>query len=481
MQTSEGSDSMTSGVNYPDPMQPSPRESDEAVRDPKLDTNNVFDSNFETNMAKDPAVAVADPDATWRDPDVRVRYAILDVPPWYECLFLGFQHYLTMLGSTVLIPFLLVPSMGGTPVDLAHVIGTIFFMSGWITIMQTVIGDRLPIVQGGSFAYLTPAFALIGQVIQNADALGLPDDEDGVNHERFLYTMRLISGGIIGSSFFVMFIGGSGLLTLILNWISPITVAANICVVGLALYTVGFSNIGQCPQLGIPMIFFIVLFSQYMKNIAIPLPFIGRLRIFELFPVLLAIAVTWVYAIIVTEAGAYDKYAPTDDTTLPDNFYQFCRTDQSSVLKDSPWIRWPYPGQWGGPIFTWSAVLTMLAGALSAMVESLGDYYAAARIAGAPVPPPAIISRAVFIQGFSCMLTGFVGTANGTTAYNENIGAMQITRVGSRRVVQYGSAIIIVVALIGGCGRLCARSLAAKPCGLAEAFSVAGELHSARQ
>lgn len=96
-----------------------------------------------------------------------------------------------------------------------------------------------------------------------------------------------------------------------------------------------------------------------------------RLRIFELFPVLLAIAVTWVYAIIVTEAGAYDKYAPTDDTTLPDNFYQFCRTDQSSVLKDSPWIRWPYPGQWGGPIFTWSAVLTMLAGALSAMVESV--------------------------------------------------------------------------------------------------------------
>ena len=80
----------------------------------------------------------------------------------------------------------------------------------------------------------------------------------------------------------------------------------------------------------------------------------------------------------------------------------------------------------------------------------LGDYYAAARIAGAPVPPPAIISRAVFIQGFSCMLVGFVGTANGTTAYNENIGAMQITRVGSRRVVQYGSAIIIVVALIGG-------------------------------
>ena len=42
-------------------------------------------------------------------------------------------------------------------------------------------------MQGGSFAYLTPAFALIGQVIENQEALGLPKDaEDGVNHERFL-------------------------------------------------------------------------------------------------------------------------------------------------------------------------------------------------------------------------------------------------------------------------------------------------------
>jgi hypothetical protein len=38
--------------------------------------------------------------------------------------------------------------------------------------------------------------------------------------------------------------------------------------------------------------------------------------------------------------------------------------------------RFPYPGQWGTIIFTWSSVLTMFAGAISAMVESLGDYYA---------------------------------------------------------------------------------------------------------
>ena len=35
----------------------------------------------------------------------------------------------------------------GTPEDLAAVIGTIFFSSGRITLMQTIAGDRLPIIQ----------------------------------------------------------------------------------------------------------------------------------------------------------------------------------------------------------------------------------------------------------------------------------------------------------------------------------------------
>lgn len=45
-------------------------------------------------------------------------------------------------------------------------------------------------------------------------------------------------------------------------------------------------------------------------------------------------------------------------------------------------------------------------GGLSAMVESLGDYYAAAAISGAPVPPPDVLARGVTWQGISCILTG---------------------------------------------------------------------------
>ncbi|CAK0786722.1 hypothetical protein CVIRNUC_009936 [Coccomyxa viridis] len=382
---------------------------------------------------------------TRKDGSEYMRYTILDVPPWYECALLGFQHYLTMLGSTVLIPFLIVPPMGGTPEDLAAVIGTIFFISGWITLMQTIAGDRLPIVQGGSFAYLTPTLAITAAVKASQD---WNDAADGTNHERFLVTMREVQGGVITSALFIMAFAMSGLLRAVLHYISPLTVAVNIGIVGLSLYSSGFSGVAACPELGLVMIAFLVLFSQFLRGCALPtrIPVIGGMRIFEMFPVILAIVVVWVYAVILTEAGAYDNASTARQ--------EHCRTDQSSVLQNSPWGRWPYFAQWGAPTFSWGSTFAMLAGAISAMVESLGDYYACARICGAPVPPPAVISRAVAFQGFSCVLTGLIGSGNATTAYNENIGCLQLTRVGSRRVVQIGACIAIILSIIGKFGGL---------------------------
>ena len=41
------------------------------------------------------------------------------------------------------------------------------------------------------------------------------------------------------------------------------------------------------------------------------------------------------------------------------------------MLHTTPWFRFPYPLQWGVPTFNWSSTLTMLAGAVSALVESV--------------------------------------------------------------------------------------------------------------
>jgi len=61
-----------------------------------------------------------------------------------------------MLGTTVLISSLLVPLMGGTNEDKALVIQTLLFMSGINTLLQTIIGTRLPTVMNASFAFIIP-------------------------------------------------------------------------------------------------------------------------------------------------------------------------------------------------------------------------------------------------------------------------------------------------------------------------------------
>jgi hypothetical protein len=79
-----------------------------------------------------------------------------------------------------------------------------------------------------------------------------------------------------------------------------------------------------------------------------------RLRIFELFPVLLGILLSWFIAWLLTIGGVYNSSSADVQAA--------CRTDQSTVLYNSPWFKFPYPGQWGPIQMTWASTLTMLAG-----------------------------------------------------------------------------------------------------------------------
>ena len=56
-----------------------------------------------------------------------------------------FQHYLTMVGGTISIPFLLCPALCIEPTDPArgYIISTLFFVSGITTFLQTTFGVRL--------------------------------------------------------------------------------------------------------------------------------------------------------------------------------------------------------------------------------------------------------------------------------------------------------------------------------------------------
>lgn len=379
---------------------------------------------------------MASADDKARAEDSRVRYGVRDIPPWPLTILLGIQTFMTMLGSTVLIPLLLVPAMGGTTKDVANVVCTCFLASGINTLLQTVLGARLPIVQGGSFAYISPVLALTAQ-IQVANTF------EG-EHERFLYTMRVVQGGVIGSALIALGLALFGIFYWMLKHLSPITIGVNISILGLSLYGAGWPVVGTCVQLGIPVMVLIIVFAFHMRNIKI-----FGLPVFSLFPVLLGLGITWLYAFIMTEAGVYSNSSPSTQKS--------CTTEQANfdyIMSAAPWIRVPYPGQWGAPIFTAAAVFTMIAAVIPASLESIGDYYAAARLGGAPIPPTDVISRALAVEAVCCTVAGVLGTTTGSTAYAENVGAISVTGVASRRVTQVGAVFMIFVSLIGKFGAL---------------------------
>ncbi|MCH7733250.1 MAG: solute carrier family 23 protein [Candidatus Marinimicrobia bacterium] len=345
-------------------------------------------------------------------------YGIDDIPPPIETAVLGLQHYLTMFGSTLAIPLLLSGPLGITdPIEKGWLIATMFLVSGITTLLQTTWGNRLPIVQGGTFSFLAPTIAICGMA--------------ALANSGWQVRMQHVQGAIIAGSLVEIGIGASGLAGKLLRFVGPITIAPTIALIGLALFKFGAPTAGAHWPIGGLTILLIILFSQYLRR---------KHRSFELYPILLAILSAWAVAAIFTATGIFPEGHPSH-TSLEN-------------VRNAPWFRIPYPMQWGFPQFGLAAFVGMLAGYIASMVESIGDYYACARLSGAPVPDERVINRGITFEGIGCLLAGLFGTGNGTTSYSENIGAIGLTRVGARRVVQAGGIIMIVLGTVSKFGAL---------------------------
>lgn len=74
------------------------------------------------------------------------------------------------------------------------------------------------------------------------------------------------------------------------------------------------------------MIYFSLWFllSQYLKHFHI-----RDIHMFELFPIICGVAVVWVYAAILTVAGAYDHATALGQ--------MHCRTDRAGLVSAAPW------------------------------------------------------------------------------------------------------------------------------------------------
>uniref|UniRef100_A0A4X1VC36 Solute carrier family 23 member 1 n=1 Tax=Sus scrofa TaxID=9823 RepID=A0A4X1VC36_PIG len=384
------------------------------------------------------------PGALPTEPKSDMLYKLEDVPPWYLCILLGFQHYLTCFSGTIAVPFLLAEALcvGRDQYMVSQLIGTIFTCVGITTLIQTTLGIRLPLFQASAFAFLVPAKSILAlerwKCPPEEEIYGnwsLPLNTSHVWHPR----MREVQGAIMVSSMVEVVIGLTGLPGALLSYIGPLTVTPTVSLIGLSVFQAAGDRAGSHWGISACSILLIIVFSQYLRNLTFLLPAyrwgkgvtLFRVQIFKMFPIVLAIMTVWLLCYVLTLTDVL----PPDPTA-----YGFqARTDaRGDIMALAPWIRIPYPCQWGLPTVTAAAVLGMFSATLAGIIESIGDYYALHAI-----------NRGIFTEGICCIIAGLLGTGNGSTSSSPNIGVLGITKVGSRRVVQYGAGIMLVLGTIG--------------------------------
>ncbi|PHU03741.1 Nucleobase-ascorbate transporter 12 [Capsicum chinense] len=375
-----------------------------------------------------------------------MKYELRDTPGLVPIGLYGFQHYLSMLGSLILIPLVIVPAMGGNYEDTSNVVSTVLFVSGVTTLLHTSFGSRLPLIQGSSFVYLAPALA----IINSPEFLAL----EGNN---FKHIMKELQGAIIISSAFQAILGYSGLMSVLVRLINPVVVAPTVAAVGLSFYSYGFPQIGTCFEIGAVQILLVIIFSLYLRKISI----LGH-RVFLIYAVPLGLAITWVLAFLLTALGAYsykgcDMNAPISNI-ISDHCrkniprMKHCRADASHALRSAPWFRFPYPLQWGTPVFHWKMALVMCVVSIISSVDSVGSYHASSLLVASRPPTPGVLSRGIGLEGLCSLLAGLWGTGTGSATLTENVHTIAVTKMGSRRAIELGACVLIVLSLIGKVG-----------------------------
>ncbi|CAN1237150.1 Putative nucleobase-ascorbate transporter 10 [Linum grandiflorum] len=255
-----------------------------------------------------------------------VQYCINSPPPWPEALVLGFQHYLLTLGMTVLIPSIIVPEMGGGNFEKVRVIQTLLFVSGVTTLLETLLGTRLPTIAAASFAYVLPITSII--TADRLQSIANP-------HERFVQTMRAIQGSLILTGCFQVVMGFLGIWRNAVRYLSPLSIAPCVTFSGLGLYYLGFP----------------AYLPYYVKT---------KRPIWDRFGLLFSVPIVWLFAQILTSSGVYEGKSVVTQLS--------CRTDRSGLVTSAPC-----------PTFKAGETFAMMAASFVSLFESTGTFHATAR------------------------------------------------------------------------------------------------------
>ncbi len=309
------------------------------------------------------------------------------VLPPSRLLIYGIQHVLAMYAGAVAVPLILAEALSLSAADRVYLVNADLFTCGLATLIQTLGGIRLPVIQGVTFAAVTPMI-LIGR------AGGLPD----------------IYGAVIVAGLFTLLFAGS--FSRLLHWFPPVVTGSIVLLIGISLLPVAARWCAGSPRavgLALGVLVLVVLYSRF-------LPRFGRS-----IAVLLGLLSGTVLAI-------------------PLGLADF------SGLGAASWLGVTTPLHFGVPRFSVGPILSMVLVMMVVMVESTGDFIAVGELVGRPVGQRDL-ARGLRADGVSTVLGGILN-AFPYTAYAQNVGLVGLTRVRSRYVVATAGALLMVLGII---------------------------------
>jgi len=332
----------------------------------------------------------------------KIWYRMNDVPSPGKTIVYALQHLADTIPATVVIPLIVGGVLGLSPAEMAKWIGLILFGMGICTVLQSTWGTKYPIVQGGSYSFISPYIVVASMVGGGVSALPV-------------IMTALMLGACVE-----MVIGYGRLMGYIRRALSPLVIGIVIVLICLSLFPFAISSASE--HWGIAAI---TLFSMLICALLIP----------RLFP-RVAYIQTFSYLI-----GMGLGYAVSAGMGI---------IDYGPIVRE-PWFMVPTPFAWGLPVFNAGAFVAILAGYFASMIESYGDYHACAAVIDEPMPDKARINRGIGFEGLGCGIAGLFGGA-GATSYTDNIGIIGLTGVASRRVVQVAGILLIMVGFLGKFG-----------------------------
>lgn len=323
----------------------------------------------------------------------------------WETVFYGYQHTMVDI-SPFIVPLGVASAVGMTVSESSYFINLCLFAMGIATLLQTTIGNRLPIVQG-------PSVILIGVVASIGQKLGA----------------AVMWGAIFVGGLLEMLLGASGLLRYLQKLFPPAVSGVVVICIGISLGQVAVMLAVRDGTASHFIYSGLVMCMIFVLQIRFPNALNGLVArgsiLFSMF---------FVGAVVAGFAGDVNW----------------------DLVNEKPWISIPSLFPYGGPGFGWefvvAAILTCLAGYLGSVFESLGDYAATCAACDEPYTAK-VMNRGIFAEGLGSMVAAMFGGLP-CTSFTQNIGIIATTRVASRVVVQVSAVVFILYGICPKFGAL---------------------------